>query len=45
MGAPRPVIRCGNIPVFLHLALVLLLGIYLPAFLANWFHLAVEILK
>jgi hydrogenase-4 component F len=35
----------ANIPVFLHLALVLLLGIYLPGFLANWFHLAVDILK
>src|SRR5512136_1333059 len=38
-------LHAANIPVFLHLALVLLLGIYIPAFLANWFHLAVEILK
>ncbi|MDD2310437.1 MAG: hydrogenase 4 subunit F [Desulfuromonadaceae bacterium] len=38
-------LTAANIPVFLHLALVLLLGIYLPGFLANWFHLAVEILK
>ncbi len=38
-------LAAANIPVFLHLALVLLLGIYLPGFLANWFHLAVEILK
>jgi len=35
----------ANIPVFLQLSLVLLLGIYLPAFLARWFQLAVEILK
>jgi hydrogenase-4 component F len=40
----KPLIA-ANIPVFLHLALVLLMGIYLPGFLANWFHLAVEILK
>ncbi len=38
-------LSAANIPVFLHLALVLILGIYLPGFLANWFHLAVEILK
>jgi hydrogenase-4 component F len=38
-------LAAANIPVFLHLALVLLMGIYLPGFLANWFHLAVEILK
>ena len=38
-------LAAANIPVFLHLALVLLLGVYLPGFLANWFHLAVEILK
>jgi hydrogenase-4 component F len=38
-------LTAANIPVFLHLALVLLMGIYLPGFLANWFHLAVEILK
>ena len=38
-------LAAANIPVSLHLALVLLLGIYLPGFLANWFQLAVEILK
>jgi hydrogenase-4 component F len=38
-------LTAANIPVFLHLALVLLMGIYLPGFLAGWFHLAVEILK
>jgi hydrogenase-4 component F len=43
--ADQKPLAAANIPVFLHLALVLLLGIYLPGFLANWFHLAVEILK
>ena len=38
-------LTAANIPVFLHLALVLMLGLYLPGFLSNWFHLAVEILK
>jgi hydrogenase-4 component F len=38
-------LTAANIPVFLHLALVLILGIYLPGFLASWFRLAVEILK
>lgn len=38
-------LTAANIPVFLHLALVLLLGIYLPGFLADWFNLAVGILK
>lgn len=38
-------LTAANIPVFIHLALVLLMGIYLPGFLADWFHLAVEILK
>jgi hydrogenase-4 component F len=38
-------LTAANIPVFLHLALVLLLGLYLPGFLADWFHLAVNILK
>ena len=38
-------LTAANIPVFLHLGLVLLMGIYLPDFLARWFNLAVEILK
>jgi len=38
-------LTAANIPVFLHLALVLAPGVYLPVFLADWFHLAVEILR
>ena len=40
----RP-LTSANIPVFLHLVLVLVPGVYLPVFLADWFHLAAEILK
>lgn len=40
----RP-LAAANIPVLLHIALVLLLGIYLPGFLANWFQAAVGLLK
>jgi hydrogenase-4 component F len=32
------------IPVFLHLALVLLLGLYIPPFLAQWFRLAAALI-
>jgi len=35
----------ANVPVILHLALVLILGIHMPAFLNQWFHTAVELLK
>ena len=38
-------LQAANIPVFLQLSLVLVMGIYLPSFLARWFQLAVEILK
>jgi hydrogenase-4 component F len=38
-------LTAANIPVFLHLILVLAPGVYLPVFLADWFHLAAEILK
>jgi hydrogenase-4 component F len=37
--------KVAHIPVLLHLALVLLIGIYMPAFLNQWFHTAVELLK
>lgn len=33
------------IPVFAHLALVLLLGVYIPPFLAQWFRLAAEFIR
>lgn len=38
-------IPVSHTPVLLHLALVLMLGIYIPGFLTDWFHTAVEILK
>jgi hydrogenase-4 component F len=38
-------LKAANIPVLLHMALVLVLGLYLPGFLANWFQLAVGLLK
>jgi len=38
-------IKVAHLPVFLHMALVLMLGIYMPDFLNRWFHTAVELLK
>ncbi len=38
-------LRAAHIPVMLHLILVLVLGIYMPDFLSQWFHTAVELLK
>ena len=38
-------LTAASIPVFLHLVLVLVPGVYLPVFLADWFHLAAEILR
>jgi hydrogenase-4 component F len=35
----------SHVPVFLHLSVVLVLGIYMPVFLDKWFHVAVEFLK
>ncbi len=40
----RPV-NAAHVPVILHMVLVLFLGIYLPDFLNQWFHTAVELLK
>jgi hydrogenase-4 component F len=37
--------KVAHMPVILHMVLVLVLGIYMPAFLNNWFHTAVELLK
>lgn len=37
--------KAAHIPVLLHMALVLILGLYMPDFLNQWFHKAVEILK
>ncbi len=35
----------AHVPVILHMVLVLAIGIYMPNFLNNWFHTAVELLK
>lgn len=35
----------AHIPVYLHMSLVLALGLYMPAFLDKWFHVAAELLK
>jgi hydrogenase-4 component F len=36
--------RPAMLPVFLHLALVLMLGVWIPPFLANWFRLAAALI-
>ena len=38
-------LKAAHVPVLVHLALVLALGLYMPSFLNQWFHKAVEILK
>ncbi len=38
-------LKAANLPVILHMILVLILGIYMPDFLSKWFHTAVELLK
>jgi len=38
-------LRAAHVPVILHMALVLLLGLYMPRFLSDWFHTAVGLLK
>ena len=37
--------EAAHLPVLLHMALVLAIGLYIPDFLNQWFHKAVEILK
>lgn len=39
------VIKAAHIPVLLHMAFVLVIGLYMPKFLSQWFHTAVELLK
>ncbi len=38
-------LRAAHVPVILHMAIVLVLGLYLPRFLSDWFHTAVGLLK
>lgn len=40
----RP-LKVAHLPVLFHMALVLIIGVYLPDFLSRWFHTAVELLK
>jgi hydrogenase-4 component F len=40
----RPM-KVAHLPVLFHMALVLIIGVYLPDFLSRWFHTAVELLK
>jgi hydrogenase-4 component F len=35
----------SHIPMILHMAIVLIIGLYMPNFLAEWFHKAVELLR
>lgn len=37
-------IRASHLPVIIHMAVILVLGLYLPTFLSQWFHKAVELL-
>ena len=38
-------LKAAHIPVLLHMVLVLVLGLYMPRFLSDWFQTAVGILK
>jgi hydrogenase-4 component F len=38
-------LKVAHIPVLLHMALVLVLGLYMPKFLAGWFQTSVLLLK
>ena len=40
----RPM-RAAHVPVILHMVLVLIIGVYMPPFLNNWFLTAVELIK
>lgn len=38
-------LKASHIPVIVHMIIVLVLGLYLPSFLSDWFHTAVGLLK
>lgn len=40
----RP-LKAAHIPVILHMVLVLIIGLYMPNFLSQWFRTAAELLK
>jgi hydrogenase-4 component F len=41
---PAHRVEASMVPVVLHLALVLIAGIYLPPLIVGWFHRAAELL-
>lgn len=43
-GPPRPLRAPGMVPAFVHLALVLMLGVYIPPVLAAWYHAAAQLI-
>ncbi|CAG1065909.1 NADH-quinone oxidoreductase subunit M [uncultured bacterium] len=38
-------LKASHFPVILHLVLILILGLYMPVFLNDWFHKAAELLR
>jgi len=44
-SAPNHRVKASSLPIFIHLALVLLAGIYLPTPLQHWFQKAAELLR
>lgn len=38
-------LTASHLPVILHMVLILIIGLYMPNFLAQWFHTAVELLR
>jgi len=44
-GAHQSPVRASHLPVVAHLVIMLLLGLYMPVFLNDWFHKAVELLR
>lgn len=47
-GDPAPSqksLKASHFPVIVHLVLILILGLYMPVFLNDWFHKAVELLR
>jgi len=43
--ANQQFLKAAHVPVILHMILVLVIGVYMPNFLAEWFRTAVELLK
>ncbi len=41
----QKLLRVNMLPVYIHLGIALLLGIFIPKFLANWFQIAAELLS